>query len=124
MDNKECFFYIYLVIILLSVFTGIYRYAIFDKATRIIFWLLVITFITETLTRVWVLGKSPIYHFYSVFEIFMISLYFFITIKSVHYKLLVILCAIIYPLLEILDTYYLKNLKSLNYNFIIMEVFL
>ncbi len=124
LSQMDVLFYIYLVVLLLSIVAGSFRYARLDAAARVIFWLLVLTLISEATTIYTVkakIGKAPVYHFYSAVEIFMTTLYFLKTIKPYHHKFLVGLSAILYPLIAILNCIFLQPLHEINTNMISLE---
>lgn len=120
-SNKAVLFCIYICILITNVAIGILRYKRIDAASKIIICLLFTTLISECLTRIY--EKNPVYHFYTVLELFLVTLYFFkqVQLKNGYY---IAICGILYVILEIFELIFLHPLHSLNYSYIIFDSFL
>jgi hypothetical protein len=124
--SEKVFYILYYSALIFSISIGIKRYNLFDGGSQIIFWLLAITLANEILIFVFeikALNKTLIYHFYNPVELFVVTLYFLITIKVNYFRIFAVLCGTLYAILEIANTVFLQPLTRLNSNYIIFESF-
>src|ERR1035438_728139 len=121
--------YIYVLILYITVLIGLFHYSIIDNTTKIIFWLLVWTCISETFTITITVGnksfsiiskyKFPFYHFYAIILIIFMSLYFLRVLKVAHYMKLAFIIAVIWVIIGILNCIFFQPLNTLNLNTIL-----
>jgi len=121
-------FNIYLFVLFIALLIGVVRYRQIDKASKVIIPLLAITFISEII--VWFLNlykniywKNIEYHIFAVIEFFIVSIYFFRTIKFKKIKDATIFCGISYPALGIINLLYVEPLYKINSYYITFESF-
>ncbi|MCF8448720.1 MAG: hypothetical protein K9G49_02515 [Taibaiella sp.] len=118
---KEYLFYVYLFIVLLCVVAGAVRYKKTDAPTKTIYYLLCIMLISECATRIF--SKAPIYHVYTVVELWMITIYFLQTTVKKMVSALTIAATIVYPTLAILNVAWAEDPSTLNAHSITVESF-
>ena len=120
-------FFIYWLILGFSTILGAYRFAKFKFSFRIIFFLILFTFISETLTRLFEfigIGKTPIYHFYSIISFFIIVMYFIRSFDIRARSQLTIFASILLPLLGYLNCRFFQPLDTINSNILILKSFI
>jgi hypothetical protein len=118
---KEYLFYVYLFIVLLCVIAGAARYKKIDTATKTIYYLLCIMLISECATRIF--SKAPIYHIYTVVELWTITIYFLQTTVKKMINTFIMLATIAYPTLAILNVMCIEDPTKLNAYSITVESF-
>jgi len=111
---REFLFDIYLIILTLCVFIGVLSYRLFDRETKLIFYLILLSFVSEFLTKL--VEKEIIYHFIALFYIIIITLYFLYTVKSKHKKQLFVANAVLWVFFEIINCVFFEPLTELNSN--------
>jgi len=123
----EEIYYIYLCFLLVGTVTGVVKYRIVDRASRLICLLLLLTLAAEISTTVlYKLGysKYPVYHVFNVIEITVITLYF-LNVSGLRQKAALSVASITcYIVLAACNTIFLQPIDTLNSNFITLESFL
>ena len=117
---------IYLILIAFISFIGIYKYNKISEAGHIIVMLLVSTTLIEVVVVIFEylnLQKAPLYHAYSVIEIFLITLYFIKTAKLKKERLWIAAAAILWPCVAILNCIYFQPITKVNTNMLLIESF-
>jgi len=121
---RDILFITYLSVLTLGVLLGLYRYKGVDDKGKIILYLLIATVLTEgtalILTKNQV-NQEPLYHLYSIIEIVLTSLYFFKTIKTRYYKVLIVITVIFWIVLGSLNAIFYQPLSTLNTNILLLE---
>jgi hypothetical protein len=122
--SSRVLFDIYLFVLVLTVINGFIRYRRFDTATRILLLLLIVTTISEFVCKYRAnnhLGKAPVYHFYNIAEIILTTAYFLKTIKSYHFFRIMLISAVVWPVLGIINLVYLQPINKFNSNILMLE---
>jgi hypothetical protein len=118
---------IYFITIILAAAIAFINYKRFDRATKMLSILLVITMISELISRycaVHYKNNNFIFHIFNVIELYLLTLYFTEALKIKSIKVIAISAALIYPLLATLNCIYAQPISTLNSNFIMFESFL
>jgi hypothetical protein len=122
--TSRLLFNIYLIVLTITIIVGFIRYKRFDSATKCFLLLLCVTTISEFLCLYRIehqLGKAPVYHVYTIFEIILTTAYFLKTIKSYHFFRVMLISSIIWPTLGIINAIYLQPLNKFNSNILMLE---
>lgn len=117
----------YMLILCLAAVTGLIRYKKLDKASKLIVWYIIVTFVMEGASMVAAIvykNNLPIYHIYSPLQFLLLSVYFNQSPSNNRIKLAGWLIGIGGVLLSIANSLYLQPLNELNTNFIVLESFL
>lgn len=116
-----------MLILCLASTTGLIRYKKLDRASRLIVWYIVLTFIMEALAMLAAIiyrNNLPIYHVYSPLQFLVLSIYFNISEDQKRIKPAGWIIGIGGFILSICNSIYLQPLTELNTNFIVLESFL
>jgi len=116
-------FYTYLVVLLIAIAIGLFCYNNFDAPIKLIFFLLIITFISESVTIVttrYINDKDSVYHFYSIIEIIITTLYFLQRLRLNHSKAIMWIASTVWLLMGIINMYF-QPLNTLNSNMLLAE---
>ena len=105
-----------------TVLAGLFKYKIFDAATRVLWILLVLTAISEWIGFA-MYNKNPVYHIYAVVCMVLMSVYFLLVIKSRRVVLYSVLYSAAWVLLAVANCYLFQPLHSLNSNILILMSF-
>lgn len=119
-------FIIYLFLLTLSFITSVYHYKSSDGASRIISLLLGLTVLSETISYFFAKkyhNNMPVYHFFNPVELFMVALYFNMSIDSFRKRNIGIYIGLTGIILSTLNTIFLQPLFSLNSYFLLFEGF-
>lgn len=122
--SSRLLFHIYLVVLVLTVLKGFMRYKRLDNAMRVLFYLLILTTLSELTCLVRVelgLGKAPVYHVYTVIEIIFTTAYLLKTVKSSHYDSIMLATIVTWSALGILNCIFLQPLHKFNSNILLLE---
>ena len=124
--SPESIFYIYLVALLFSVIVGILKYSYFDGGTKVIFLLLVVTILSEVISRItyhYHFGKNIVYHIDCVIESILMTLYFLKVIKPQKVKVVIFISALVWVSIGIINCLYFQPIRTLDSNVILIENF-
>lgn len=125
--SPEKLFYIDLCILLFGVFLGFHRYKLLDPDSKIVFYVILLAFVTETLREIAFLiygQKNQIYHFYCIIDFLLMIIYFIRTIKLKFVKLYVFSSLAMIVALELInDIYFRQPLTCLNSHMFVLEAF-
>ncbi len=117
------FYWVYLPVLFLGVLIGIFRFKMLDTGSRIILILLVLTTLNELSELFMVrkgIGKELLYHFFSIIEILLISIYFFIVLSPKKYRLYCCGAIIFWPTIGFLNML-VQPTTVINSNILIIE---
>lgn len=125
---QQIVFCIYYLAIIITLLVGITTYKRLDVAMHAVVMLMAVMSISELISYVAVelrqyAMRYAIYHFYSIIEIFLQSLFFIYAIKPHHYKRLVVISAIVWPIIGFLNMVFLQPWNQLNNNMLMLESF-
>ena len=119
-------FTIYIILLILSLSSGLLRYKQIDKASMVIVFLLAVTLISET-TSIYIGWKyrnnMPVFHIFSPIELFIVSIYFNRSIEYFKKFNIGIYVGVVGILLSILNTIFIQQIKTLNSYFLLYEGF-
>lgn len=119
-------YYFYLFILFIDVIIGMYKYYQYDEKIKIVLFLIVATFLCEviaTLLSYSTIGRDPIYHFYSVLEVSLTTLFFIKTIELKNYQIKFFLSITIWMVIAFINMYLYQPLNEINSNILIIESF-
>lgn len=117
-------FYCCLAILLTAIIAGLVRWKNMDKALRI-FWVLVSLSFMSEITALYckhLFGtKAPVYHFFSIAELFLISLYFIYSLSLAYKRWHIALIALVCLTLGLSNLYFFQPLLRYNTNMLMIE---
>jgi hypothetical protein len=120
-------FGIYLSILLTGAIAGFIHYRKLEPEFKIITILLLITLISESITRVLAVtirNTSPVYHFYSPIEYIGWALAFYYLAISFTLKRLILFSIVVFVILSVLNSLFLQTWLMLNSNADLMKTLL
>src|SRR6185312_11074908 len=120
--------YVCLLAYFATVVFGIMRYKYFDNAAKIIFWLILFSFIMEIINKKLSFDKqyeirNGIYHFLCVIDFSVMILYFLETIKIKQIRRYALLLSSVVIALGTLNVTYFQNITTLNSNMLLLQSF-
>src|SRR4051812_43555591 len=122
--DPDFLYKIYMVVLVLSTITGVYRYKKIDRKGRLVFWLLIITMFSEICSSISYrlhFGKNPVYHIDCTLESILITAFFFINGGGKSRNYYILAAIIIWPVLEMLNCIFFQPIKKLDTNIILLE---
>lgn len=121
---REYFFYLYLIELLILIVVGFGIHKKFDKALRFFYYLLVLTLFSEGISIYFEIEyktKAPVYHFYSILELFLISLYFLYSVFPRPRISIVFFSGLFCAILGLGNLYFFQPLITYNTNMLMIE---
>ena len=115
---------VYMAVLIFSIIMGIYRYGRMDNGGSVVFWLLIITTISEicsTISYRLHFGKNPVYHIDCVIESILITTFFLVNGNSKNKRHYIIVTIVLWPILGILNCLFFQPIKKLDTNVILLE---
>lgn len=116
---------IYQIVVLIATIIGLIHYKRMDKASKVILWFIVVTFISETAafsSAIIYNNNLLVYHIYNPIQFLIICYYYNLTIEAFKSRNIGLKLGIIGVLYSTLNTLYFQNpLREMNTNFLIPE---
>lgn len=119
-------FYTYFTVLAALFVLGAVRYKMLDKGSKLIFYLVCLSLLCESVTAITFdlpYFKMPTYHVYNVLQLMVITWYFLHTVH-LRNKVLYIFSCVLYVGIEIGNDILYQPLRKFNSNFIIFECLL
>ena len=116
-------FVFYLIVLWIAALIGMIKFALFSHKTKIISILITITAFEESINLVIGLKngiQAPVYHVFSIIEIFLTTIYFLSTIKIRNYKSYSVAAAITWLAIGITNMYF-QPICVINTNMLVIE---
>jgi len=117
-------FYLCLIVILINIIIIFYKRRYLGSSLKIIGCLLFFTLCSEIIALVVknrYATKAPVYHFFSILELFLIMMYFYFSIYDTRKIIVMVLCAIFCLALGIGNLFYFQSLMDYNTNMLMLE---
>ena len=116
------------IILCAAAIIGLLRFRYLDKPLRVVWGLLVISSVSEMVSYIAletgnVFIKGVVYHIYSIIEIVLITWFFLLRIKPHHYRLLLLINFVGWPIVGVLNMLFLQPVDGLNTNMLMLESF-
>ena len=124
MNVSDILFNTYLLILTISILVGLYRFSLASTSIKIVVILLIITVISEGITRYMSklgMNRNPIYHFYSIISFFVTAMYFVRIFKLKKEAGYIALLTIILPVIGLINCMFLQPITVFNSNILILK---